>query len=198
MNGPHEIPLFPLGILLLKDEVVPLHIFEQRYRQLFQDVEKNGLTFGILFTHPENNLRLGSLVQLENITRRYPGGELDGLVRCTGHFALETFHTTLPGKLYPGGKVKSLQLHTDHPITAALEYYIEDFKTRFPYDPFPVDRATDLESLGAALKLEDEKKLRLLTLASAEERAIFLLKELQLLENLLEQEHATFKGIYLN
>jgi hypothetical protein len=198
MNATQDIPLFPLGILLLKDEVVPLHIFEARYKQMFSDVERQGLTFGLLFTHPDNVHRLGSLVALERITRRYPGGELDVMVRCTGHFSLETYQTAMPEKAYPGGTVRILQLHTDHPITADLEYCIEDFKARFPYDPFPVDRATDLESLGAALKLEDEKKLRLLTLNTPEDRAHFLLQELQLLENLLEQEHANFKGIYLN
>ena len=40
MQEVKKIPIFPLSILPLPKEIVPLHIFEPRYRQLLQDLEK--------------------------------------------------------------------------------------------------------------------------------------------------------------
>ncbi|MFO0505619.1 MAG: peptidase, partial [Chryseotalea sp.] len=71
------IPLFPLRILPLPGELVPLHIFEPRYKQLLQDVEERDVRFGIYFDHPINNERLGSFMRLESVIKRYPKGELD-------------------------------------------------------------------------------------------------------------------------
>ena len=43
-----RIPMFPLAILPVPGELVPLHIFEPRYRQLLQDMETSDITFGII------------------------------------------------------------------------------------------------------------------------------------------------------
>ena len=37
-----EIGLFPLGIVLLPTEQVPLHIFEPRYRELIGEMPRGG------------------------------------------------------------------------------------------------------------------------------------------------------------
>ncbi|HCR53616.1 MAG TPA: hypothetical protein DIW27_04310 [Cytophagales bacterium] len=42
-----RIPIFPLAIFPLPGEMVPLHIFEPRYRQLLEDAEKRDIAFGI-------------------------------------------------------------------------------------------------------------------------------------------------------
>jgi Lon protease-like protein len=44
------IPMFPLAILPLPGELVPLHIFEPRYKQLLQDAENSDISFGIFLT----------------------------------------------------------------------------------------------------------------------------------------------------
>lgn len=82
------IPLFPLRILPLPAELVPLHIFEPRYKQPLQDVESRDIRFGIYFDHPLNDLRIGSLMRLETVTKRYPNGELDIIVKCEDIFFL--------------------------------------------------------------------------------------------------------------
>ncbi|MEP6850207.1 MAG: LON peptidase substrate-binding domain-containing protein [Acidobacteriota bacterium] len=48
-----HIPLFPLPLVLLPNELLPLHIFEPRYRQMLKDVEGGGKVFGILLFDPE-------------------------------------------------------------------------------------------------------------------------------------------------
>ena len=69
------IPMFPLSIFPLPGELVPLHIFEPRYRQLLQDAETRDISFGIYFNHISNTNKLGSLVKLESVLKRYAGGE---------------------------------------------------------------------------------------------------------------------------
>ncbi len=44
-----NIPLFPLGIVVLPGETRFLHIFEQRYKNLFEDIDKADGCFGIPF-----------------------------------------------------------------------------------------------------------------------------------------------------
>ena len=198
MERSQSIPLFPLGIMLLRGEEVALHIFEVRYRQLFAEAQAGSMTFGIPYTSPGNTRKIGSFVELVRVDRRHPGGELDVVIRCTGHFEVREFRSQMFGKLYPGGTVVSLPVPEERYISPELEYQLEGFQSRFPYDPFPLGKAEDTEELGLALRLSNEQKLQFIALTDPEKREKFLLREIQLLEKLLIQEHATFKGIYLN
>ena len=44
-----DFPLFPLGIVALPSEAVPLHIFEPRYRTMIAECLENGQEFGIVW-----------------------------------------------------------------------------------------------------------------------------------------------------
>jgi ATP-dependent Lon protease len=50
--GIRHLPLFPLPLVLLPNELLPLHIFEPRYRQMLKDVEKERNLFGITHFNP--------------------------------------------------------------------------------------------------------------------------------------------------
>lgn len=52
--GIKQLPLFPLPIVLLPNEILPLHIFEPRYRQMLSDIELRRNIFGITYFDPEN------------------------------------------------------------------------------------------------------------------------------------------------
>lgn len=55
VEGITQLPLFPLPLVLLPNELLPLHVFEPRYRQLLKDIELKRNMFGIsLFEPPEN------------------------------------------------------------------------------------------------------------------------------------------------
>jgi Lon protease-like protein len=104
------IPMFPLAILPLPGELVPLHIFEPRYKQLLQDAENSDIGFGIFFNHTLNEERIGSLMKLESIIKRYPTGEADIIVKCVDIFHMETLFRTFKSKMYPGGSVRFWQV----------------------------------------------------------------------------------------
>ena len=97
------IPMFPLSILPLPGELVPLHIFEPRYKQLLQDAEAQDISFGIFFNNVINTAKIGALVKLESVIKRYPNGESDIIVKCYDIFSMETLYRTFKSKLYPGG-----------------------------------------------------------------------------------------------
>lgn len=47
--GIKTLPIFPLPLVMLPGELLPLHIFEDRYRQMLKDVASTGNLFGIVF-----------------------------------------------------------------------------------------------------------------------------------------------------
>ena len=53
VSGLKQLPLFPLPLVLLPNEVLPLHIFEPRYRQMLRDIELRRNLFGVTFFDPE-------------------------------------------------------------------------------------------------------------------------------------------------
>ncbi|MFM7329294.1 MAG: hypothetical protein ACKO3B_11235, partial [Bacteroidota bacterium] len=112
--------------------MVPLHIFEPRYRQLLNDAETTDLEFGILLRHPMNGGGLGSMVRLERIIRKYPGGESDIIVRCHDFFHLDRYFDNYRDKLYPGGEItlsgEKVNQMAGLPLVLKFSAYLERLK----------------------------------------------------------------------
>lgn len=49
-----QLALFPLPLVLLPHEILPLHIFEPRYQQMLRDIEPERNLFGISFFEPKD------------------------------------------------------------------------------------------------------------------------------------------------
>ncbi len=99
------IPFFPLGIVVMPGEVRFLHIFEKRYKNLFNDLDKFSNYFGIPFVSNGNVHDIGSLVRLEKVLARYPNGELDIAVRGCDVFSISRLKAEHPERLYPYGDI---------------------------------------------------------------------------------------------
>ena len=106
MSESFVIPMFPLTLLPFPGELVPLHIFEPRYKQLLEDAESTDISFGIFFNHECNKKKLGSLMKLESVIKRYAGGESDIVVRCIDIFSVDKLLRNYKTKLYPGGEIQ--------------------------------------------------------------------------------------------
>lgn len=50
--GLNRLPIFPLNIVLMPHELLPLHIFEPRYRQMLEDIEPRKNLFGLVHFDP--------------------------------------------------------------------------------------------------------------------------------------------------
>jgi len=106
-------PMFPLTLLPLPGELVPLHIFESRYKEMLKEAETNDMSFGIYFSHEINTNKLGSLMKLENILKKYPNGESDIVVKCVDIFNLDVLYRTYKNKPYPGGNIIQWNMPVD-------------------------------------------------------------------------------------
>jgi len=71
-----ELPLFPLQSVFFPGETVPLHIFEDRYKQLISDCRAEAMTFGIP-VYINDKLEYGVEVQLVEVVTTYDSGEMD-------------------------------------------------------------------------------------------------------------------------
>lgn len=98
-------PMFPLTLLPLPEELVPLHIFESRYKEMLREAEVSDMNFGIYFSHEINTAKLGSLMKLESVLKKYPNGESDIVVKCVDIFNLDTLYRTYRNRPYPGGNI---------------------------------------------------------------------------------------------
>ena len=93
-----EIPLFPLHTVLCPGIVLPLHIFEERYRALVRHCLDTGLPFGVVLIRDGREVGAGSVATLAGVgafaeirrAGRYPDGRFDLLAAATGRFAIES------------------------------------------------------------------------------------------------------------
>ena len=69
-----DFPLFPLGIVALPSELVPLHIFEERYKTMMARCEEEESEFGIVWVVRRRAARLGRLRVRDRRGARADGG----------------------------------------------------------------------------------------------------------------------------
>src|SRR6056297_1865987 len=100
-----RLALFPLQVVVFPGERLPLHIFEERYKQLINDCEEEGSSFGIP-VYFNNRLDYGTEVALDKVVQSYTSGAKDILCKGMRVFRIADFEHELPGKLYAGGKVQ--------------------------------------------------------------------------------------------
>ncbi len=103
-------PLFPLGIVALPTESVPLHIFEDRYRRMIERCLQAELgsperEFGIVWLSDEELKLVGCACEIERVLERMDDGRLNILARGTRPFRLLERRNDLP---YPAGVVEFL------------------------------------------------------------------------------------------
>jgi Lon protease-like protein len=55
VSGVKHLPIFPLPLVLIPNELLPLHIFEDRYRRMLEDVQTAGNIFGIVLHEPSDS-----------------------------------------------------------------------------------------------------------------------------------------------
>jgi ATP-dependent Lon protease len=74
---PDRIPLFPLNVVLFPGELLPLHIFEPRYRRMVRECLESDSPFGMLLALPGGIVRVGCTAEILNVTKRYDDGRMD-------------------------------------------------------------------------------------------------------------------------
>jgi Lon protease-like protein len=83
-----EIGLFPLGLVLLPTEQVPLHIFEPRYRELIGESLELDAPFGIIYADDDGVRPIGTLATVAEVVERFEDGRLNIVVEGGERFRL--------------------------------------------------------------------------------------------------------------
>ena len=84
-----EIGLFPLGIVLLPTERVPLHIFEPRYCELIGECLEEDAEFGMLYADEDGVRELGTRAHVTEVLERFDDGRLNILVEGGERFRVD-------------------------------------------------------------------------------------------------------------
>jgi Lon protease-like protein len=175
-----RFPLFPLPLVALPGEYVPLHIFEPRYRTMIAECMERGEEFGIVWLADEELKPIGCAVAIERVLERMEDGRLNILARGTRPFELLERHDDLP---YPAGTVAFLEDRDEVPdepaARAARDVYAALVFDATDKQPEP-DRLAEMGAYDMAATVEFglEAKQGLLELRSENAR-------LRLLERLL-------------
>ena len=71
------LPLFPLQVVVFPRTHLPLHIFEERYKEMVGNALRENTEFGIVLAKEDGIVNAGCTVIVEKVLKRYPDGKMD-------------------------------------------------------------------------------------------------------------------------
>jgi Lon protease-like protein len=107
-----DFPLFPLGMVALPTELIPLHIFEERYKTMIGRCIEDGSEFGIVWMSEDGLRPIGCACEIAEIVERMDDGRINLIARGTRPFRIEARQEELP---YPAGTVEFLEDRDEEP-----------------------------------------------------------------------------------
>jgi Lon protease-like protein len=100
-----DFPLFPLGLVALPSELIPLHIFEERYKTMIARCLEEESEFGIVWLADDGLRPIGCACEIAEVLERMPDGRLNLVARGTRPFRIEARQDQLA---YPAGTIEFL------------------------------------------------------------------------------------------
>jgi len=181
MSDKTKLPFFPLGIVAYPGELVSLHIFEPRYRQLFTELASNDISSFVILPFINGKLmKRGTELELAAVAKTYKNGEMD--IRALGLRPVDVtrFSESLPDKLYPGGDVSTPDFTTasaDLEITTKLRMACADLFVALGIErPLPpVTHPGFSYEVGHRIGMNLEQEYTLLMLDDETDRQRYLL-----------------------
>lgn len=168
------LPLFPLGVVLFPRAVLPLHIFEERYKQMIGDAIRNKTEFGVVLATGKGIANVGCTAAVEQIFKTYDDGRMDILTSGRRRFEISGLNDELD---YLRGEVEFFDDDEVDDTPAALNAQLTEFAQRL--DPGQTSSGATRLSFDVASRLTDlETKQILLSMRAEEERVRYLLRYL--------------------
>jgi len=93
---PGLLPLFPLQVVLLPGAELPLHIFEERYKEMIAEVIRDRLEFGVILANEKGIVNTGCTALIDKVLREYPDGRLDIIARGRRRFEIMRINDERP------------------------------------------------------------------------------------------------------
>lgn len=168
-----ELGLFPLPIVLVPTERIPLHIFEPRYRELIDECVENGEEFGFVLTTGDGAVHeIGTLAAVAKVLEVLEDGSMNIVVEGGDRFRLLDLTT---GRSFTTGIVEAVEDDDDPALEADATRAIEVFRELAEAADSDVD-LPDPESprfdfeLAARVDFAVESKQALLAMTSPRSR----------------------------
>ena len=167
-----EIGLFPLEIVLLPTERVPLHIFEERYKELLGECIDAEAEFGLVYADDQGVRDVGTRARVERVLNEFPDGRMDVLVEGGERFLLEELTS---GRSFQTGRVSALEDEEDRPEQDEVERALGLFErlrqlTGSDVEPPDPSDAQLSFALAGRVELPVDAKLELLSETSERRR----------------------------
>ena len=166
-----EIGLFPLGIVLLPTERVPLHIFEPRYKELIGECLEDDEEFGLVYADEDGVREVGTRARVTEVLDRLEDGRLNVLVEGGERFRVERMTR---GRTFMTAEVETIEDEDAGPAPAATRA-LGSFRALAalagaePEEPDESSPRLSFE-IAAQVELAADAKQRLLELRSEPDR----------------------------
>ncbi len=197
----HDLPLFPLGLVLYPNERLPLHIFEERYKDLAHHCLDHGEPFGIVLFDDGTMAETGSTARIDRIVNRYDDGRMDILVVGEERFQIEQLYEeqsyiTADVRMLPDDDAPVDDKLRDRVITQHMKLLELAGRTVRP------GLYADVEHLSYVLAqnagLDAQQKQQLLEKSSENKRIAYLIDHFESLIPRIEQQETVRRRIRSN
>ena len=165
-----ELGLFPLGIVLLPTEQLPLHIFEERYKELIGECLDDDGEFGLVYADDDGLRDVGTRARVVEVLTRFEDGRLNILVEGGERFRLTEL---TDGRSFSTGLVAPIDDVDETAEAAAVDEALRLFGALRELTQSEVDvpeRGDAQLSFALAAKVELPAEEKLALLAETSER----------------------------
>ena len=170
-----ELPIFELPVVILPGELLPLHIFEERYKRMIGHCLDNAEPFGIVFRDEGGNAhRIGCMARVTEVVERFDDGRMNVVVAGEQPFkVLERFEA---GD-FPAGEVEPIDANDEREeedpeaASVAREAFAELVRRVSGEPPDSAElEAENSYGIAARVELPPDTKQALLELRSEPDR----------------------------
>lgn len=113
-----DIPLFPLNVVLMPGAPLPLHIFEERYKQMINECLEQESEFGMVLADESGTREVGCTARIVELVERYEDGRMLILVEGSRRFKLNSIMT---GKPYYVGEIEYFDEEPEEDVSPLAE-----------------------------------------------------------------------------
>jgi Lon protease-like protein len=169
----NEIGLFPLDLVLLPGEQRPLHVFEERYKELIGECLEEGLEFGLVLADDEGLRPVGTRAAVVEVLQEFEDGRMDVVIEGRQRFRLVEL---TEGRSFATAEVDDVDDDSDEdPSGDEVEKAVDAFRHVVEAAQVEVDEVDPAAGglsfqIGARIDLGNEIKQSLLELTSERQR----------------------------
>lgn len=191
MDEPRDLGLFPLDLVLLPGERIPLQLFEPRYRQLYADCVLDDRPFVVVRTTPSGPESVGCAAQFDELIQRLDDGRLHVVI--LGTEPVEIIDET-DGNLYFSATVRGL---VDDTTVAPDPVLAADVIARFralaekvtgaARDPEVADGVALSYAVAGAVEIPTDTKQQILASRDENQRLLLVARALEVAAGSIER-----------